>query len=138
MKTLLIITAVLEAGTGVGFLAAPSLMVQGVLGSPLDLPGGLVICRVLGGALLSLGAACWLARGDAHSRAAAGLIAAMLVYNTAAALVLGHARIGLGMPGIGLLPGGILHTALAVWCVACLRRRRRNVSATNERHDKVG
>jgi len=101
--------------------------------SDTDTPAGLVISRILGAALLALGAACWLARGEAHGRTAAGLIAAMLLYNIAAVLVLGHARIGLGMSSVGLRSAVILHSALAVWCVACLRGGRRIVSATEER-----
>ncbi|MGZ3391830.1 MAG: hypothetical protein ACXVCF_19855, partial [Isosphaeraceae bacterium] len=45
----------------------------------------------------------------------------------AAVSLLGCARIGLGMSGSGLGPGVILHSALAFWCVACLRITRRNV-----------
>jgi len=136
MKSLLTITAALEAGTGVALLVAPSSVVLVLLGAPLDSPAGLVIGRILGAALVSLGGACWLARGDAQGRTAAGLIAAMLLYNIAAVVLLGHARIGLGMAG-GSLPAVILHSALAVWCVACLRIGRRNVRATEERAEKV-
>ena len=59
MKTLLTITAALEAGTGVALAVTPSAVVLALLGSPLDSPVGLVIGRVLGAALFSLGAACW-------------------------------------------------------------------------------
>jgi len=128
VKTLLTITAVIEAGTGVALAIAPSPVVLVLLGSPLEKPAGLVIGRILGAALFSLGTACWLARHDAQGRTAAGLVAAMLLYNIAAVSLLGYARVGLGISGAGLWPGVILHLALAVWCVACLRIARRNVS----------
>jgi hypothetical protein len=128
MKTLLTTTAAVETGTGVALAVAPSAVVLVLLGSPLDSPAGLVIGRILGAALFSLGAACWLARDDALGRTAVGLITSMLLYNIAAVSVLGYARIGLGMSGIGLGPGVILHSSLAVWCIACLRTARRNVS----------
>jgi hypothetical protein len=103
MKALLTITAIIEAGTGVVFAVAPS---QGVLllvgTSSWESPTSLVISRVLAAALLSLGAACWLARDDVQSRSTSGLIVAMLIYNIAAVLILGYARIGQGMPSIGL------------------------------------
>jgi hypothetical protein len=124
MKSLLTITAALEAATGVALAIAPSAVVPLLLASPLDSAAGLVIGRVLGAALFALGTACWLARGDAQGRTAAGLIAAMLLYNTAAVSVLGYARIGQGMSGTGLLPAVILHAALGVWCAVCLSKSR--------------
>jgi hypothetical protein len=120
---LLTITAALEAATSVALAVAPSSVVLVLLGSQLDSPASLVIARVLGAALFSLGAACWLARDGARVGAAVGLIAAVLFYNIAVDSLLAYARIGLGMSGVGLLPAVILHSALAVWCVACLRTR---------------
>jgi hypothetical protein len=128
MKTLLTITAVIEAGTGVALAVAPSAVVLVLLGSPLDSPASLVISRILGAALVSLGAACWLARRDAQFRSSSGLIEAMLLYNIAAVSLLIHARIGLGMSGVGLWPAVLLHAALAVGCVACLRKVTRSAA----------
>jgi hypothetical protein len=130
VKTLLTITAAVEAGTGVSLAVAPSAVILFLLGSPLDSPAGLILGRILGAALFSLGTACWLGRDDAPGRASAGLIAAMSLYNFAAVSLLGYAGIGLGMSGVGLWPAVILHAALLVWCVACLRIARRNVGDT--------
>jgi len=47
-------------------------------------------------ALLALGVACWLAREDAASRAAKGLVAAMLLYNIGVVAVLVLAWMGPG------------------------------------------
>jgi len=132
MKTLLTVTAALEAGTGVALTLAPSAVVLVLLGSPLDSPAGLVIGRVLGAALIALGAACWIARDDAQGRTAAGLVAAMLLYNIAVVSLLGYARIGPRLSGVGSWPVVIRHSALAVWCVACLRITRQGGSG-NER-----
>jgi hypothetical protein len=52
----------------------------------------------------------------------------MLLYNIAVVSLLCYARIGSGKSGVGLRPAVILHSALAVWCVACVRTTRRNVS----------
>ena len=123
-KFLLTVTAGAEAATGLALLASPSLLASLLLGATLDTPSGLVVARVAGAALLALGTACWLARNDLQSRAAQGLIAALLLYNAAAIAVLVYAALGPGLYGIGLWPAVVLHVALAVWCVACLRMKK--------------
>ena len=124
MRTLLIVTAVIEAGTGLALAMSPSAPVAMLLGSSLDTPTGLVVGRVAGAALLSLGIACWLARNDEQSRAATGLIVAMLLYNVATVLVLAFAGLGWRLLGVGLWPAVVLHALMAVWCLACLRLNR--------------
>jgi len=120
-KRLFVVTAVAEVGIGVALLLSPQFPVSMLLGTPLDAAGAQSVARVAGAALLSLGIACWLARDDEQSRATTALIAAMLTYNTAAVVVLAHAGIVLRLFGIGLWPAVLLHAALAVWCLACLR-----------------
>jgi hypothetical protein len=121
MKSLLIVTALIEAATGLALLLSPSLPVSLLLGSSLDAPAALTVGRVAGAALLALGVACWLARDDVESHAAQGLVAAMLLYNIAAVLLLASAGIGSGLRGVELWPAVVLHAALAIWCIACLR-----------------
>jgi hypothetical protein len=121
MRTLLIVTALFEAATGFALAVSPSLLVSLLIGSPLDTRPGSAVGRLAGVALLTVGLVCWLARNDQQSRVTAGLVAAMLFYNVAAATLLAYARIGLGLSGMGLWPAVALHTALALWCIACLR-----------------
>jgi len=130
MKSLLIVTAAAETATGLALLGLPLLVVSLMLGGSLDTPAALVVARVGGAALLSIGVACWLARNDLQSRAATELIAALLLYNLAAVAVLVYAGIGLSLSGIGLWPVVLLHAALAAWCIACLRNQRVSPSTT--------
>ena len=122
MSRLLKLTAIIEAGTGLGLIAVPSVVVRLLLGSPLDTSAAVMLGRVAGAALLALGVACWLARDDTQSRAARGLVVAMLIYNIAATALLAFAGIALGLHGVALWPAVILHAAMAIWCVTSLRR----------------
>jgi hypothetical protein len=116
MKRLLVITAAIEAGTGIGLLVVPSVLAQVLLGATVDAPVAVTIARVAGAALLSLGVACWLARDDGRA-----LVIAMLFYNVAAVAILVHAAISLALSAIGLWPTVVLHTVLAGWCAAALK-----------------
>ena len=121
MRRLLIVTALLEGATGFALIASPSRLVSILIGSPLDTRPGSVVARLAGTALLTLSLVCWLARNDQQSRVTAGPVAAMLFYNIAAATLLAYALLDLGLSGIGLWPAVVLHAALALWCIACLR-----------------
>lgn len=119
-KYLLIVTAVGEGGTGLALLAAPAVVCLLLLGVESPAPEALVVGRVAGGALLAIGVACWLARNDGRS-GQLGLLAGVLVYDVAAAVLLAAAGSSLGMAGVGLWPAVVLHGTLALWCVYCLR-----------------
>jgi hypothetical protein len=114
-------TALIELGAGLALLCCPSAAVVLLVGESLEAPAALTVVRIGGAGLLALGWACWLARGDTHSQSARGLVAAMLLYNVAAAALLAFARVGYGLQGVALWPGVVLHAAMTVWCVACLR-----------------
>jgi len=123
MKVLLSLTGALEAATGVVLLVAPSVLVELMVGAAPGTPAGVTVSRVTGVAMLALGVACWLARADAASRAARGLVAAMLLYNVAVVAILVLAWASLGLFGIAFWPVVLAHTGLAAWCVACLSTR---------------
>ena len=121
MKRFLILTAIIEAATGLALIALPAIVVRLLLGAEIS-GASIPLGRVAGAALLALGVACWLARDDTQSRAARGLVVAMLMYNLIATAVLAFAGIGLGLHGVALWPAVVLHAVMAIWCIVCLRR----------------
>jgi len=121
MNRLLKLTAVIEAATGLALIAVPAIVVRLLLGAEIS-GASIPLGRVAGAALLALGIACWLARDDTQSRAARGLVVAMLMYNIAATALLGFAGIGLGLQGVVLWPAVVLHAVMAIWCVTTLLR----------------
>jgi len=104
---------------GLALLLVPSVAASILLGSPLDTLPALIVGRVAGAALLSLGAACWLARND-QNHAVTALVAAMWLYNTIVALLLIYAGV-MGLRGLALWPAVLVHAVMAFWCVACIR-----------------
>jgi hypothetical protein len=123
-RTLLIVTAFAETGTGLALLVSPALVAGLLLGGSLDAPAALVVGRIAGAALLSVGAAAWLARDDGPSPAGRGLVTAMLLYNGTAAAVLANAAWNLRLVGVLMWPAVAFHAVLAIWCVASVRSRR--------------
>src|SRR5450755_577409 len=99
MKNLLTASAVVELGAGAGLLWVPSTIATLLIGAPVEGSAALTVARVGGAALLALAIACWRARGDAQSSAARGVVAAMFIYDVAAAAVLGYAGVGLDLHG---------------------------------------
>jgi hypothetical protein len=117
-RKLLIVTALVEAPIGLMLLFSPPLVAGLLLGVSLDAPAALIVGRIAGAALLSLGVAFWLARDDRQSLALRGLVVAMLLYNCAAVSVLAHAGVVVGLVGVLMWPAVALHAAIAVWCIA--------------------
>jgi hypothetical protein len=124
MKKLLTITAIIEAATGLGLLAAPAVLVQLLLGGTLDTSAALTVARVGGTALVAISVACWLSRENGRA-----LVVAMLLYNVFVVGLLVHAAFALALSGLGLWPAVALHLAFAFWCMACLRRKRAGMTA---------
>ena len=106
MRSLLVVTALLEGMTGLALVVLPSRLATLLLGSSLDAAAALTLARVAGVALVALAVTCWLTRHDGQSRAARGLVAAMALYHTGVAIVLAYASIGFALSGLGLWPTG--------------------------------
>lgn len=121
MKNLLTATAVIEAGAGLALLALPATL---LFGPSLDSPAGWAVVRVAGAALLAIGVACWLARRDALSRAARGLVVGLVIYNAGTVTALAYAGAVMGLSSGGLWPAVLIHAVMLAWCVASLLRSR--------------
>jgi hypothetical protein len=119
-RTLLIVTALVELAAGLVLLGVPSLAIWLLLGVDQPAPEALLVGRVGGAALIAISVACWFARDDRSSASHRGLLRGVVVYNIGVALVLASAGVLASMGGVLLWLTVVLHTGLAVWCVACL------------------
>jgi hypothetical protein len=114
--------AVVEAITGLVLLFWPSWFVELLLGDGLSSPQSLVLGRIMGSALISIGVACWRTRNGEASQCGA-LVGSMLIYNLAVPMLLTRAAIADGLRGIAIWPACALHFGLAVWCMFCVQGR---------------
>jgi len=124
IRALLIASAGFEVGAGLTLLVSPAWTASILIGAPFDTTADSVVGRVAAGALLALGTACWSARSAELSRAANGIVAAMLIYNVVTAGVLTYAGTRLRLFGVGLWPTVVVHILMAVWCLVCLVSKR--------------
>jgi hypothetical protein len=120
MNALFIVSALIELSAGLALLLWPFVSAS----AQFDTPAALVLGRLAGLALLALGVACWLGRREEKSRAANGLVAAMLLFNAGAVALISYARLSLGLFSAFIWPVAMLHAVMAVWCIACLRSKR--------------
>jgi hypothetical protein len=119
----LIVTAVVEIGTGLCLLVQPAAVFAVLLGIEPE-ADTLLVGRLAGGALLAIGVACWITRADAATRATYGLLTGVFVYNVIASMLLAFAGLVLQKRGILLWPAFALHAFLTTWCFSCLYRDR--------------
>ena len=101
--------AVIEIATGVALVAAPSVVLDALIGS--STADASVVGRVLGGALLALGIGGGLADQRAPER---GIRVAFLVYNASTAAILALAGVAGSADGVLLWPAAALHALIAV------------------------
>ena len=111
LPAMLRVSAIVELATGCALLATPSVVIQALIGSPSNQVGW-IVARILGGALLALGVAGMLTRGESPER---GVALAFIVYDTSTAVLLAWAGAADGWllwPVVGL--HAIFAAALAV------------------------
>jgi len=122
LKTLLFVKAVVEGLTGLLLALFPSQVVSLLVGTPLEGPNGELVGRIAAASLLALGIACWVACDESRSRAAAGLILALVLYDAAVVVLLLYVRLVAGNSGLVLWPAVALHVGLGAWSVICMGR----------------
>jgi hypothetical protein len=113
------VTALVETGTGLLLLIWPAVVFALLFGWRQVAPETLLIGRVAGAGVISIGVASWPARRDTRTPGQTGVLAGVLTYNVLAALLLAFAGLGLKRAGIVLWPAVAYHVVLAGWCVAC-------------------
>ena len=123
MKRIFTLMALFELGAGLALLCWPAAAVKLLLGASLEGWAALVVARVGGTALLTLGVACWMAHYDAESRGARRFLSAMVIYNLGAVVILGAAGLGSQPVGMALWAAVLLHLAMTVWSIATLVKR---------------
>ena len=119
-KSLLIVTALCEAPAGIGLIVLASQAADLVLGWGRSSPETAALARVAGAAITALALSCWLAR-NGEPLGQRGLVGGLLSYNVLIPVVFAAGFLNGTMTGILVLPGCLVHTALALWCVMCLR-----------------
>jgi hypothetical protein len=111
-RTLIVVSAAIEAATGVALIANPDFVVNVLLRAGLS-GAGVAVARVGGFGLLSLGLACWPNREEVPARA----IWVLFLYNLLAALYLGYLRFGGVFVSTVLLLAFVLHAVLTLLLV---------------------
>ncbi len=125
IKPLYTSTAIIEVATGLALVAAPVLPISLLTGTVMDMPAGLIVGRVAGAALFTLGFVCWRARNDIYSPSANGIVAGMFIYNIAVAAILAYGNLVMGLFGVALWPVVVVHVLMAFWCAGGLILRER-------------
>ncbi len=120
-KLFLLITALVEAATGLCFLFLPAVLFAVLLGLDNATVDAIFVGRIAGAALFAIGIASWMARIDTRTAAQLGLLTGILIYNVAASMLLAFAGTVLKMIGVLLWPAVGVHAILAVWCISCMR-----------------
>jgi hypothetical protein len=114
LRAILVFAAVVEFGTGLALIAAPTVVVRLLLGAELG-DTGVLVGRCLGIALVALALACWPA--GQHGISSAGPLRGILAYNLLLALFLAYLGTVAQLGGLLLWPAAELHAAVALWLV---------------------
>lgn len=127
LARLLGLGGILETVTGLALIADPAGGASALFGSSMEGPG-IAIGRIGGGALLSLGIACWLARKTPTAPASVGVAWGYLAYNVVTCATLAWASVEVAVGSLPTLGGLVLHGLLGVALLAALLGRGRSAA----------
>jgi hypothetical protein len=99
-KPLFIVTAIVEAATGVGLLAAPAMVLTLLFGLERVSVETSLVGRIAGAALTAIAIAGWMARADAFTPAERGLLSGLFIYNAVVCALFAFAASVLQMSGV--------------------------------------
>jgi|SRR6516162_3313029 hypothetical protein len=123
MNRLLKVTAIFEAATGLALIIVPSLVAQLLLGTELS-GVAIVVARVAGVGLFSLGVACWPIEEGTRAQ-----LCAMLTYDVLVTFYLLYVAIGGEWIGVLLWPAIVLHGVLTLLLARQWFKQQKNRSA---------
>ena len=123
LQRILSVGGVLETVAGLGLLVDPRGGALVLLQASLEAPG-VVLGRIAGGGLLSLGIACWCARKTPSAPASLGVAWGFLAYNVVVCITLAWAGTALGSRALPALGAAALHGALGAALLGALFGRR--------------
>ncbi len=121
-KSLFLLTAVCEGGTGIALLLVPRVVGLALLGVDSPSPEVVIVSRVAGAALVAIAIACWFAEYGDRKVPQFGLLLGVAFYDLAAAGLLASAALVQKMTGFALWPAVIVHIAFALWAGMCCRK----------------
>lgn len=119
---LLTVTTIVESGFGIALLLTPAWVARVLAGIEHASPELSVVMRVAGGIVLTIAAWCALGRlseGGKPRTRPLDLVPGLVVYNGCAVAVIGDALVR-GVRAPLLWPALAVHSALLLWCIACL------------------
>jgi hypothetical protein len=119
-RALLISGAVLDGFAGLSLVVAPRISVALLLGAVLDRTG-MMTARLTAIALLALALACWGAAADGGGPARSATFKAITFYNLGDGVFLIAFAASGKATGLFVWAVGLLHLALAVGFIACMR-----------------
>jgi hypothetical protein len=107
-RSVLGVAAAIETVTGLAIILFPHVLIRLLFDA--DVSGaGIVIGRIAGIALISLGLGCWMGRQEEYGGWA---LFAMLTYNLLVTIYLGFVGLGTEFVGVLLWPATAIHAAL--------------------------
>jgi hypothetical protein len=117
VKLLLQVMAFINVMAGIAFIVFPVFLSWLVLGVSLSEPAAVVVSRIAGVAVLSLGIVCWMVASEGRSKPGKSLVTGLAIYNTLVMMVMVYSITIQDFTSSGLWVVILLHAILAGWCI---------------------